>query len=602
MRWVFFSGKAVLTVVLVCGCFRSLVGQQSAPSNASDSSIIFRSSVNRVVLDVVVTDGQDKPVPGLTAHDFSITEDGAPQRVLSFEAHNLDDDTLLVSKLPPLPPNTFVNIATATERGPLYVLLLDLVNTEADDQAYGRAQLLKFVSGKPEGTRFAVFCLSDGLHLVQGFTSDREKIYDAFDPSSPRAHVPRLFLYGRNFGRGDPMLMISVLTDIAHYLEGLPGRKNLLWVSGEFPVQLFPSDEIGTGNTLPDIRKREIQALDALTRSEAAVYPVNVRGVVTNPEGALTGANPNGGSTSANLAPGQTEPTTGPSDMLKSTQLQGSDSLAYDYAIENEVASLTGGHAFHSTNDLAEALDEATDMGAHYYTLTYSPSNSNYDGTLRAIRVKLDKKGYHIDYRHAYYANAPTSPATPIARFMPGQKEEVRPIGDSLFANMQLGAPVARQVFFRAHVQELGPPARGTPEQMANLAQQPAYFKKGKKDSPAKPLAPVELQTYLVDYTVVSRQPNLEVAAAAYDSEGVMLNGDVEEASGAASSAADSGGSYFRVEQRIDVPLKAKTLRLAVRDVSTDRIGAMEISLPLARESAQGSLPAGSTSAPAKAN
>ncbi len=601
---IVLSGTILGFVVFVFGSCATLFGQQP-PASQPEGTLVFRSAVNRVVLDVVVTDDQGKPVAGLAEKDFSVLEDGAPQRVLLFDVHSLDADTAFVSKLPPLPPNTFVNIASAPERGPLYILLLDLVNTEIADQAFGRAQLLKFVASKPEGTRFAIFCLSDGLHLVQGFTADRGKIYAALDPSSPRAHLPRLFLFGPNYGKGDPILLTSVFTDIARYLDGLPGRKNLVWVSGTFPVELFPSDDVA--NQLPDIRNREVQALDALTRSETAIYPVNVRGVVTNPEGALTGGMPNGGAGGFGSGTPMSNDGAAPSStggpVATAMQIAGhGSSLSYDYAIEEEVASLTGGHAFYSTNDVAQALDDATVMGSHYYTLTYSPTNSNYDGKLRSIRVTLDKKGYRLAYRHAYYGNAPQSPLIPITPTAAGAPAS-RPIGDSLSANMQPGAPEAREIFFRAHVQTSGSPALGTPEQMANLADQPGYFKKRKKDRPAKPLTPIKLQTYLVDYTVVGRQPNLEVAAAVYDSDGTMLNGDVEEASAAAASGPENHGSYFRIQQRIDVPLKAKTMRFAVRDTTTDRIGAMEISLPLQPEPAQASLPAGTTpSIPSTAN
>jgi hypothetical protein len=37
----------------------------------------------------------------------------------------------------------------------------------------------------------------------------------------------------------------------------------------------------------------------------------------------------------------------------------------------------------------------------------------------------------------------------------------------------------------------------------------------------------------------------------------------------------------YRAQQQIDVPVSATSIRLAVRDVSTDRIGAMEVALPL---------------------
>jgi hypothetical protein len=118
---------------------------------------------------------------------------------------------------------------------------------------------------------------------------------------------------------------------------------------------------------------------------------------------------------------------------------------------------------------------------------------------------------------------------------------------------------------------------------------------------------PVQLQTYAIDYTVEVDHPKgadlrsqlfrMEVAAAAFDGDGVMLNGNVENAAesvttnpgeglqGVASSAAEPVTRRFhRAQQLFDVPMNAKSIRLAVRDVATDRVGAMEVSLPLGHE------------------
>ena len=185
-----------------------------------------------------MSDSNGKPVHGLTQKDFSIDEDGKPQTVVSFDAHSFGVKPDYFTNLPPLPPSTFVNIATEPEKGPLHVLLLDLVNTEQSDQPYARQQLLKFINDKPEGTRFAVFMLTDGLHLVQGFTLCKAQLSRSLDPEHPGLHVPRLFLLGANYGRNDAMTSGSVFKAIAFYLDGLPGRKNIIWLSGQFPLDL----------------------------------------------------------------------------------------------------------------------------------------------------------------------------------------------------------------------------------------------------------------------------------------------------------------------------------------------------------------------------
>ena len=113
---------------------------------------------------------------------------------------------------------------------------------------------------------------------------------------------------------------------------------------------------------------------------------------------------------------------------------------------------------------------------------------------------------------------------------------------------------------------------------------------------PVKKLPPVQLQGYVVDYNVMAPKPvgaagsapplALEIAAAAYDGDGQMLNGVVDQTNpaNAASSAGGGKAGMYRAQQEIDVPVSATSIRVAVRDISTDRIGAMEVALPLATE------------------
>jgi hypothetical protein len=162
---------------------------------------------------------------------------------------------------------------------------------------------------------------------------------------------------------------------------------------------------------------------------------------------------------------------------------------------------------------------------------------------------------------------------------------------------MRPGAPMAHQLFFRAHIYPVGAPALATAAQMSNLEEQPAYFRVRRKNRPAEPLSSVPLQTYAIDYTFLTssskpetnrptRPPVLEVAAGAFDADGRMLNGMVQSSvqNSPGSGAGQNPRGIFRVQQQIDVPLSATSIRVAVRDISTDRVGAMEVSLPLVVE------------------
>jgi hypothetical protein len=133
---------------------------------------------------------------------------------------------------------------------------------------------------------------------------------------------------------------------------------------------------------------------------------------------------------------------------------------------------------------------------------------------------------------------------------------------------------------------------------MSQLSDQPAYFRTRKHDKPLKPLAPIELQKYVIDYRVTSptsqsqtgKPPSFEFAAAAFDDDSRMLNGIVNDATrdtatGQTSVSQEENNSrVFRILQQLDVPTNAAWIRIGVRDKLTNRMGTLEVQLPLAPE------------------
>lgn len=560
------GARSVLIGAIVAGSAGVLLGQSGpsssikAPPQVPSGTPLFKSNVRRVILDVVVSDSLGRPVSGLTAHDFSLSEDGRPQAIRSFDVHDFDPVSDSLPKLPAeLPANTFVNVPRGPERGPLYVLLLDLLNMEMDDQPRARQQLLEFIRNKPAGTRFAVYVLSDRLYQVQGFTEDRNALEQAVDPKSPHSRIPKIFLYADNFR---PYVSTpAIFAEIGRYLADMPGRKNLIWFSGSFPSAILPNADPTMDAFSVDDQIKE--ATDSLARGRVAVYPVDVRGVVcTSP------------------ACGADQPSNGPP--ASDAGMTADATLNATYMTEQEIARATGGRAYYSTNDLAGALTAATETGGRYYTLTYSPSNQNYDGRLRHIKVDLAKRGYRLEYRREYYGTVDSRKMeSPQERAVAGELApiEVSRPSDSLYPNMQHGAPIAHQLLFRAYVHPVSAVAKATKEQMEKLA---ASIDAHERKDALKPRKPISLQTYQIDYTIAARYPMLEVAAAAYDDDGKILNATIERVIEQGEFPdGKKGGAIYRVEQKFDVPVNAATVRVAVRDVATDNVGALEIKLPL---------------------
>ncbi len=560
----------------------------SAAQNGQDDSLaaqqapVFQLDVRRVPVDVVVTDKQGNPVRGLTKDDFVVKEDSKEQTVLSFEYLDGSHPSFVPSKLPTLPTNTYVNLPDAPEQGPLYVLYYDMVNTPMEDQMSAHKQLLDFVDNAAPGTRFALFVNARGMHLVQGFTSDHALLHEAIVSKGPGPHLPPVFLYASTYGARDAGAALSNLKFLAEYMGGIPGRKNLLWLSSMFPIPVGPTrvgnglvtgavgSRTGAGGEFLDLTELLKESIHktyaAMMHSQIALYPVDLGGIAND-------------------------------DVPANSII--------DHQNLDVIASTTGGHAYYGNNRLQLLLDKAVDNGESYYALSYAPDDAKFDGSERHIEVTVPgstKGQYMLTYRTLYYAE-PDNPKQPPthknealqARFVAAKA------ADTLYANIEHGAPMLHDLLFSAHLATEGKPEMATARQMADLLDSPNYFLTRRKDQVQKPLTPVKLQKYVINYGVIDpqlkslaarkdRSATLEFAVAAYDGDGRLLNSMLNE--GQAPTGVDANGKpgAFRAQQELEVPPGAAWIRLAVRDKLDNRTGTMEVRLPLKVETVTAAL------------
>src|SRR5207302_5298299 len=79
---------------------------------------------------------------------------------------------------------------------------------------------------------------------------------------------------------------LDAMNQLARYLSSIPGRKNLIWFSGSFPISVLPDT---TGNltdpfaVVADYEKEFRETVTLLARSQIAVYPVDARGLTNAP-------------------------------------------------------------------------------------------------------------------------------------------------------------------------------------------------------------------------------------------------------------------------------------------------------------------------------
>ena len=222
--------RVVLLSSIAAGLSLSLTSQNATPTTT------LRVTSNLVFLDVTVVDRKGQPVvSGLTKDDFTITENGKPQRIFSFDAPGPGAATSGAPQSVTGPAAASAHVAQTGEGGPATILVLDLMNTPSKDSAYARDSIHRYLAMQPEWlpslTELMVLN-NTALNLAQPYTHNRNELVHALN------HVPPETPYklgSMQFGSGawlDQRLSQSIeaLQQIALQNRGLPGRKNILWV------------------------------------------------------------------------------------------------------------------------------------------------------------------------------------------------------------------------------------------------------------------------------------------------------------------------------------------------------------------------------------
>lgn len=368
---------------------------------------IFRADSRLVRVSVVVQDDRGQPVPGLTASDFEVRENGQAQSVSLFAA---ESSTLGVRSA--APSETYSNrVDGAAARG-VTLILYDRLNTSHEHQAQARAHIIKYLKElRPDG-RVGFYVLeSDSIRVVHPFTRDTESLLNALQQTQPRSSMELVasdesLLAPPESGdatldgeirawvrRADDMIKgyyrerrvnaaIKALESLARHLAGFQGRKNVIWISDGFPLRF--SDGIMLKNAEPEVRA----ATRALNDADMAIYPVSAIGL------------PGAFSTQAAARRQEFLTVQGAMAPHDSSQL---------------IAERTGGRAFFNTNDLGSAIKRASEDTALTYVLGYYPRNMEWDGEFREIDVKVRRPNVDVHHRKGYFAIAPSAPM-PVSR------------------------------------------------------------------------------------------------------------------------------------------------------------------------------------------
>ncbi|MCL5745057.1 MAG: VWA domain-containing protein [Acidobacteria bacterium] len=395
--------------------------------------VTFRTSTQLVVETVVVTDKSGRPVEGLTARDFIITENGVPQTISVFENQVLPDAPATAAAPQPEPGNITIfdklgrtQIAPESESGRykdrrLMVLYFDMTAMQQADQLRALAAAKNFIRTQmQQADMLAIMRYSGGsLDILQDFTGDRDRLLSIIETlivgegqgwgeSTSDAGSADT---GAAFGQDDSEFNIfntdrqlSALQTAATMLGRLREKKLLIYFAGGLRLN-------GLNN------QAQLRAtINAATRAGVSFWPIDARGLVAQaPLGDATRGSPGG-----------IGMYTGGSALAVTTNFQQSQDTLY------ALASDTGGKALLDDNDLARGIARAAQSVSSYYIIGYYTSNQALDGKFRRVKISLREgtPAASLDYRQGYYAGKEFSKFT--AADKERQLEDALMLGDPI--------------------------------------------------------------------------------------------------------------------------------------------------------------------------
>lgn len=505
-------------IVVLCGLFAPISQLPAAGQNApAESQPTLRVNSRAVLVDVVVTDRNGRPVTGLKKDAFAVSEQGKPQAISFFEEHGgVEPQQREKLEFPKLPEDTFSNYSPIATPPVVNILLIDALNTPLADQMYLRQAAQHYLKTLKPGTRIAIFTLSMRLSFVEGFSDDPVMLakalgYQKNDRPEPTilmqsneeavAQETVVGLMNQMFGAGPggltpaaPADMIQAfqqfltetnysqtsdreyrtlthLQHLASYLSTFPGRKNLIWLTGAFPLDLFGLTDMRFDDNIE-------KTVNLLAAARVAIYPVDVRGAwthalyaaqntedptITTPAqmlGPAVGFPPEAGDSSTMIVGANSSTvTTGGFDHERATEsLKNNVSNTAMDTIAND----TGGAAFYNQNDLGGIIGKVIASSSDFYTLSYAPGNARMDGSFRKIAVSVPGSDYRLMYRRGYYARDAGLPGSA----QDAQERAIRHAAvsgtDPLEPYMDFGLPRTDQILYKVRILPTGV-AQGRP-------------------------------------------------------------------------------------------------------------------------------------------
>ena len=399
------SFAVLLTLFTTAPIYAQTIGQNKDAGATDTYTLSVRSQL--VVEAVTVKDKQGKSVEGLTAEDFTLTEDGVPQKIRFCEHQSLPTTAEPLPSTPPSDENiTIYRKLARTQLAPepadnirykdrrLLAIYFDMSAMPPGDQLRALTAAEKFIRTQMTTVDLVSILRYQGgsVDVLQDFTADRNHLLsilqtlivgegqgsvDSVDDASSADT-------GAAFGQDDSEFnvfntdrQLSALQTAATMLGALNEKKSLIYFASGLRLN-------GVDN------QAQLHAtVDAAIRAGVSFWPIDARGLVASA--------PLGDATQG--SPGNQGMYSGTAALANTSNFQQSQDTLFSLAGD------TGGKALLDYNDLDRGIVQAQQAISDYYILEYYTTNTALNGRFRKIRVTVAKPAdAKLEFRQGYYA------------------------------------------------------------------------------------------------------------------------------------------------------------------------------------------------------
>jgi VWFA-related protein len=395
--------RAIASIALSLVCAGAVAQQQDPAPTSSQGAFTLKVDSDLVLTNVVVRDKKTGAVvPGLTATDFQVQENGKPQKIISFDFQSVDqaaplNEATVNGKAPNSIMGTMNRSATSTElrNHRLIVMFFDVTSMQPEDLERAQDAARNYINRQMQPADLvAVVSLNQSLSLDRDFTANKQLLLNAVNAysgtqgagfqagaTSTTNQVEDATAFTadeQEYNDVNTDRELFAFADIAHSLAYINEKKSLLYFSGG-----IQRDGIENQASLH-------AAINASVRANMSIYSVDTRG--------LEAISPLGDASTGSL-----RGTSGYNGAAIQNNL---DSNFNTQEVLATLSSDTGGKAFFDSNDFSPAFQRIQQDTSAYYVLGFRSTDSMKDGRYRRLTIRINRPNLKIEYRPGYYAPA----------------------------------------------------------------------------------------------------------------------------------------------------------------------------------------------------